>query len=157
MAKIAKALLTLATTYAAAGALAEIPTADLLAFHSEHAERFGHKPVKKFPSRAAAEEKTAALAQAIVDASTAPPAEKPAKEPGNASAGVAASWANPDVRAARAARHAVKVGGETYRSVKAAFDALKLDLSKHVAFRGKLAKDGKGEFEGHKFTVVKPA
>lgn len=158
MARIAKSVLAAATAIIAASAssatFGAVATSELLSFFNEHAERFDMKPVKKFADRATAEKRALELAQRIDAASKAPPAEKAKKEPGDLSAAVAASWANPDTRAARSARHAVRVGKETYKSVRAAFDALGLDLGKHVKFRGELVAAGKAEFSGHKFEVV---
>lgn len=160
MAKIAKSLLAAAAAMTAAVAdksIANIPTADLLKFYNDNAERFEMKPVKKFADRGAAETRVADLAARITAASEAPPkakASKPAGEPADLSAAVAATWADPAVREARTARHAVQVGKEVYGSVRKAFAALGLPDNKHVAFRGKLVKEGSGEFEGHKFKVV---
>lgn len=70
------------------------------------------------------------------------------------SAGVAASWTNPEVKAARSTRHAVAVDGVEYRSVREAFAALGLPMSKHIKFRGELKKAGEGVFEGHDFKLV---
>lgn len=147
----AAAIISAAATPATFGAVA---TSHLLDFYNTHAERFGHKPVKKFADRATAEKRALELARAIEAAAGAQPA---AKDPADLSAAIAASWGDPATRAARSARHAVKVGKETYRSVRAAFDALGLDLAKHVAFRGKLVAEKKAEFEGHKFEIVEPA
>lgn len=70
------------------------------------------------------------------------------------SAGVAASWTNPEVKAARSTRHAVAVEGVEYRSVREAFAALGLPMNKHIKFRGELKKAGEGVFEGHDFKLV---
>lgn len=57
---------------------------------------------------------------------------------------VAKSWKDPKVKAARSARHSVKVNGKEYKSVKAAFDALGLPLTGVIKFRMELkaAKNG---------------
>ena len=76
----------------------------------------------------------------------------PKASPGRAAA-IAASWANPEVAAARAARATVTVtgpltsfflpdGGATYSSVAAAFRALQLPMGKHIKFRGELKAAG---------------
>lgn len=75
------------------------------------------------------------------------------------SAAIAASWQDPKVYAARIERTAVKVGGETYKSVPAAFDALKLPAGRMVRFRQALKAAGRAVFETdkgakHTFTVV---
>lgn len=73
--------------------------------------------------------------------------------PTHASA-AADTWKDEDVRAARAMRHKVEVGGVEYRSVSAAFKALRLPLAKHSPFRGALVKAGTLDFEGHTFKVL---
>lgn len=50
--------------------------------------------------------------------------------------------------------HKVSVGGAEYSSTYKAFVGLKLQLSKHAKFRALLKRQGKAEFEGHKFTLV---
>lgn len=157
MARIAKSIIAQAQQLLNAkadGSLGNVAAAELLSFYNANAERFELKPVKKFADRKTAEKRVAELAQKIDEAANAAPA---AKEPKDLSAAVAKSWQDPEVAAARSARHAVKVGKETYKSTRAAFDALGLNLAKHVAFRGQLVKAGKAEFEGHKFEVVAAA
>lgn len=67
------------------------------------------------------------------------------------SAGVAASWAKPDVMAARLTRHgvAVTVGEDVreFKSTRDAFRALRLPDSKHIRFRMKLKAEGIQTFE----------
>lgn len=161
MARIAKSTLAAAAALIAASAdaakLGAQPTSELLTFFNAHAERFEMKPVKKFADRATAEKRSLELARKIQDAASAPPKAKEKKEPGDISAAVAETWKDPEVAATRSARHSVKVKGEVYKSVRAAFDALGLDLAKHVAFRGKLVKEGKAEFDGHKFELAPAA
>lgn len=67
---------------------------------------------------------------------------------------IAESWKDPNVAAKRAQRTAVRVDGVEYRSVRAAFIALGLPLSKHIRFRMALKAAGKAEFEGRVFEVV---
>lgn len=74
-------------------------------------------------------------------------------KPTHASA-AADTWRDENVRAARAMRHRVEVGGVEYRSVSAAFKALRLPLAKHSPFRGALVKAGTLEFQGHTFKVL---
>jgi rubredoxin len=66
-------------------------------------------------------------------------------------AGVAASWLNPEVRAARVARHAVAVAGQgSWASVAKAFAALKLPSNKIIRTRAELVAKGTakvGDFE----------
>jgi hypothetical protein len=71
------------------------------------------------------------------------------------SAAIAATWADPEVAAARAQRSKVFVEGRgEYRSVKAAFIALGLPISKHIPFRMKLKASGQALFDRHSFVVV---
>jgi hypothetical protein len=71
------------------------------------------------------------------------------------SAAIAATWADPAVAAARAQRSKVFVEGRgEYRSVKAAFIALGLPVSKHIPFRMKLKASGQALFDRHSFVVV---
>lgn len=70
------------------------------------------------------------------------------------SAGVAKSWLDETIKAARSARHSVEVDGVAYGSVAKAFKALGLPMSKHIKFRGELKKAGEGVFEGHDFRLV---
>lgn len=74
-----------------------------------------------------------------------------AAERKSASAGIAASWTDPDVYAARLTRQGtfVTVGKKTheYNSVRAAFEALGLPISKHIRFRMKLKEAGEMAFQ----------
>jgi hypothetical protein len=84
---------------------------------------------------------------------TAPQAPAPASA--DRSAAIAATWADPAVAAARAQRSKVFVEGRgEYRSVKAAFIALGLPVSKHIPFRMKLKANGQALFDRHSFVVV---
>ena len=162
MARISKTIIAAAAALLQAqkdgpATLGAVATSQLLEFYNAHAERFGEGPVKRFPSRESAELRALGLAKKIVDASNATPAEKTKKEPGDLGAAIAESWKNPEVAARRAARHAVQVGKETYKSVRAAFEALGLPMNQHVKFRGQLVAAGAAEFDGHKFKVVQPA
>lgn len=71
------------------------------------------------------------------------------------SAAISATWGNPEVAAARAMRHKVVVEGRgEFRSVKAAFIALGLPVSKHIPFRMKLKEKGAALFDRFTFVVV---
>jgi len=72
-------------------------------------------------------------------------------------AATAQSWADESIRAARTARHHVVADGVEYRSVKAAFEALRLPMSKHVKFRAALKNAASGELviDDHKFTLIR--
>lgn len=76
-----------------------------------------------------------------------------AETPTHASA-AADTWNDEGVRAARSMRHRVEVAGVEYRSVSAAFKALRLPLAKHSPFRGALVKAGTLDFQGHTFKVL---
>jgi hypothetical protein len=80
--------------------------------------------------------------------------KKHAKSTKKLSAAVKASWSNRKVRAARSARHNVRVGGAEYRSVAQAFDALDLDLAPHQKVRKELVAHGRVLHEGKRFTLV---
>ena len=80
---------------------------------------------------------------------------KPRAETGGNAAGVAASWTRPEVAAARAARHAVKVAGcGQFKSVAAAFAALNLPAKLIISTRMALVAGEKVELDGHKFTLA---
>lgn len=64
------------------------------------------------------------------------------------------SWSDKKVAEARSTKNKVMVAGVEYKSVRAAFQALKLPDSKHIKFRGELKAAGRAEFEGHKFKIV---
>lgn len=63
---------------------------------------------------------------------------------------VAKTWSDPKVAKTRATHHNVSVAGEVYRSVKAAFEALKLPLGRHIPFRALVKKDGAAIFNDEK-------
>lgn len=125
-------------------------TSELVAFYNEHAE----KPVKKFATRAKAEERVAALLANLAPAAPSAPAptEAPAapKAPADPeathakrAAGTARSWQDPVVAAMRSKRYGVTVDGQEFRSVAQAFGALNLPMSRHIKFRGELRDAGK--------------
>lgn len=86
-----------------------------------------------------------------------------AKKPASASAAaqIAASWADPEVRAARLDRVGVKVvrveSGETssFKSVAAAFSALQLPTSRIIPTRMKAKEAGEVEYAGFIFRIVR--
>jgi hypothetical protein len=84
-------------------------------------------------------------------------AKKEAKPATDRSAAISASWADPDVKAARSIKHHVKVAGVEHNSVHAAFKELGLPLNKVIKFRSELKANGKAEFGGHKFSLVAKA
>lgn len=86
-----------------------------------------------------------------VDPNAKPEVEKDTGGRASNSAGVAASWARPDVFAARLKRDGVSVtiNGATaeYTSTREAFRAYRLPSSKHIRFRMKLKAAGEAVFE----------
>lgn len=126
------------------------------------------KPVKRFADRKTAERRVAAAmnggaaTKAVKDTSgkpivTAPVAKKTTKKVNatKQSSSIKDSWNDKKVAAARAKKDKVRVGGQTYRSVLAAFEALRLPVSKHIKFRAELKASGRKDFSGHTFTIVK--
>lgn len=90
------------------------------------------------------------------------PEPEPARERGEASnaAGVAASWADPAVKAARTTRNGVTVSlnengadAQEFKSTRAAFEHFNLPDGKHIRFRMKLkaSKSEVFEHEGTKY------
>lgn len=74
------------------------------------------------------------------------------------SSGIAASWADPAVRAARSARHAVVVQGKgQFASVAKAFAACGLPAKDIIKTRGQLVAEGKAEVGGFKFRLAAAA
>lgn len=160
MAKVSKSILASAAALIAANQDASIvntSTADLLAFYNSHVERFGGEgaaQVTKFKDRQTTMLRAVTLAEKIVAAPDAAPAGKAAKPPVTAderSAAIASTWSDPEVRARRAARHPVSVGGVVHKSVMKAFTALGLDPKGHLKVRADIVSKGQAEFEGHKF------
>lgn len=145
-------------------------TAELVAFYNANA----FQPVKKFTDRATAERRV----QALLDASEfvdndvlamvgLPTIEKKAsfaakqvKPSATRSAGIAASWKNPEVAAARAERTGtieVRQGNKhigTYRSVAHAFTSLGMSLKGHVPFRMMLKLEGQLSYDSYTFSIA---
>ena len=160
--------------------VATATTAELLAFFNSNS---GKPPVKKFADRKTAERRVAALLASGKPVETNPePAReessneedmaaktkkvakakvKKAGPPADRSKAVQATWSNKATAAARAVHNKVKVGGEVYRSVRAAFAALSLPDSRHIPFRMalKASETGRATFEHegvkHQFALVK--
>lgn len=80
--------------------------------------------------------------------------QKQQSAPAGRAASAAASWADPDVRAARTTRNGCRVGRQDYPSVRAAFEALGLPLAKHIRFRAELKRKGRATFEGKRFVLT---
>lgn len=93
-------------------------TAELVTYFNAHS---GKSPIRKFADRATALKRCAALVPAKGKTKT------------KKAAGVRSST--------------VSVDGTEYRSVKQAFEKLKLPLGRHIGFRMKLKAAGKLDFE----------
>ena len=111
--------------------------------------------------RLCAEAAEAEAEAAEAEAAEAEAAEAEAAERRSRSEAIGKTWEDQGVRNARRLRRAVIVrtpeGEElTFKSVRAAFDALELPLSKHIKFRGMLrAAEGETlEFDGYRFKEV---
>lgn len=86
--------------------------------------------------------------------------DKAVAAPEGRSAATTRTWADKGVAQARAVRSKVRVGGVQYRSTFAAFQALGLPESRHIAFRMELKTAGRKVFETeagvkHIFTLAK--
>lgn len=116
------------------------------------------KNIKKFSSRSAGEAqvlkaqsgagmRALAASARVTEGATAAPTRK--RSSIGLSAGVKNSWGNAKTRAARKERTHVLVNGAEYRSVSAAFTALKLPMAKVIRFRMALkgAEGGRLAFE----------
>lgn len=81
-----------------------------------------------------------------------------AANPAGRAAAISASWADPEVFAARVTRHAVtyttKKGTQQFKSVREAFEQLGLAMGTHIAFRGKLKAAGTLEGHGGTWAIV---
>lgn len=124
--------------------ISTVATSALVAFYNERTE----KQVKKFVNRATAEARVIAILEADREA-----AAKPAR---TLSEAITESWKNPEIAAKRAIRNGVKADGIEYRSVREAFRALRLPVSKHIPFRMELkaAKNAIFEFGTRKVTFA---
>ena len=116
-------------------------------------------PVKRFADRKTAERRVAALMTELdePELEVCFEDEEPAlRKPKNA-AGVAASWQDESVKAARAKRSGVFVTDESgkemyFRSVKQAFEELGLPLKTHIKFRMELKRLGQIVDFGYGYT-----
>lgn len=68
-----------------------------------------------------------------------------------------ATWLNPEVRARRSERIAVRVGGALYKSTAEAFRALGLDMKAHARVRAEVRGTGSAEHAGVRFERASPA
>jgi len=67
---------------------------------------------------------------------------------------IAESWKNEATRAKRTQRHAVRVNGNEFKSVRAAFAALNLPMKTCIKFRMALKAAGKIEENGNTWEVI---
>lgn len=142
-------------------------TSELIAWYNEHSD----KPVTKFADRRTAERRVLKILHSIHTTAeidrlpqTKPVQQSKCKTVNDKNGGEdmhrklsqaqVASWKIPEVRTARCERSAVDVDGETYRSVRAAFESLGLPISKHIAFRMELKEKGKLHAFGHEWEIV---
>ncbi len=133
------------------------PSAEVKQEEANDAEAQDAAPVegdKNFvwPFAAAGEEtaeSTAAKAKLDAEPEAKPVTRKPSSGASNA-AGVAASWNDPAVAAARLTRDGVQVtigdDVQTFKSTRDAFRALRLMDSKHIRFRGILKAAGRATY-----------
>lgn len=155
--------------------LSEFTTPELLEWFNANSNM---EPVKRFSDRASAERRVFAVLGTSPTPATEPKKEvkpakvptpkeaKPAKAPrvpkekkekvtpAQRAEAVKVSWSNDKVRAARSARHNVRVDGTLHNSVLQAFKALKLDVKPHQRVRRDLVANGTVTHEGHKFVLV---
>lgn len=131
----------------------EMTTAELIAEYN----KLKGKSIKKFSSRANGEAQVEAARKAAGETAKVTPITR--KVAANRSASTAASWHNKAIAAKRKERTHVRVGGEEYRSVSAAFQALRLPMGKVIPFRMEVKKSGRSVFthndKQYTFTVVK--
>lgn len=136
---------------------------ELVEFYNLHADT----PVKRFSNLATGRRRVLELMDALDETLDPANADVPsyeiitmvASEPAQPSAtrseAISESWNDNEVRAKRRQRSAVEVGGERYRSVKAAFEALSLPLEKHIAFRIRLKEKGSLQSAfGHDWKII---
>lgn len=109
--------------------------------------KYSDKPVKRFSSLSNACQRIRTLADKVREA-------KPKAAPTDHSAAIAETWRDPKVKAKRSERHAVRVNGQEYRSVRAAFVALDLPLEKHIKFRMRLKHEGSLTEFGHTWFII---
>lgn len=142
--------------------LEAMSASQLAAWHNQHSD----KHVKKFENRAAAMKRCMPIFEELKAKQPAPKPEpvkaaqnvasapaalsEPSRFTGRNSLGVAASWADPGVYAARTKRDGVRVTVEgvksVHKSTAAGFKAHGLPMEKHIRFRLALKQNGNAEF-----------
>lgn len=111
-------------------------------------------PVKKFSDRKTAERRVGELiAELEADGLTAATPQE-AEIAQKRSTAIAKSWEDKAVHAKRRQRSAVEVDGVQYRSVKQAFEALKLPLKEHIQFRMQLKAEGKTRCYDRQWKII---
>lgn len=116
--------------------------------------RLTGKAIKKFSSRAAGE---AQVERALIAAGATKQKAAPKKKDAPAAdraAVVAATWADPKVRAARSTHHAVRVVGKgVFPSTAKAFLALGLPMKLVIATRLKIVREGHARVNEYEFKL----
>jgi hypothetical protein len=132
-------------------------TEDMLDFYNANSKR----KLKAFADRPTAIHKMTALINKLEAAAAEKPeptaeelAAKAEQIKAKRAAGTSLSWAHPETRAKRIARHGVEVDGVYYKSVADAYRALGLPMNKHIAHRAELKANGRDEEYGMVWVAV---
>lgn len=102
----------------------EMTMKELVVYYNERAD----KPVKRFSDRKSAERRIEELG--------------PALHSKTLSEAIRISWLVPETASKRSERSGVKVNGDWFKSVAAAFRALELPMNEHIKFRMQLKAEG---------------
>jgi hypothetical protein len=133
----------------------EMTAKELVAAYNDMAKAMDDALVIRFSDRKAGIRRCEKL-KARYDENFAAPAVEPVekKVSKSRSAAIAASWTDSETAAKRAQRHAVRVAGQEFRSVRAAFVALNLPMSKHIKFRMELKAAGQLNAFGYDWEII---
>lgn len=122
--------------------------------------RFAPTPVARFSDRKTAVRRTLALLNDVLTLTPEEKEEEAAPEvaaPKSLSESITLSWANPEIARKRLTRNGViaYVGDKAieFKSLRVAFEALKLPDSKHIAFRQILKREKSATFTFGKTSV----
>jgi len=108
------------------------------------------KTIKKFANKPIAIERTAEILADVPEFDgEAVPVPDGNGDNSALSAGVAKSWADPDVRKRRSQRHGVKVAGKEFPSLQAAYREFDIDMKDHREFRMLLKADCSKKIKRH--------
>lgn len=137
-------------------------TKELVAAYNAAIAVLGGHSIVRFSDRKTAERRTADILAKLEEHRAREAAQAAIRKASrsSASAQIAASWRDPEVRAARLARVAVRVvdaetrGTADFPSVAKAFDALGLPKSKIIPLRMRLKESGAVEFGGFTFRAI---